>query len=114
MECDTTETEATKRMRLKEKATLMKVLKRCTTGSYCVIYGDEIETVRRAIETRGRAIKKKEDLERVIDIDTEPHYWEKERYALGTLEYVLYGREITSEYKAKENKNEQSTERDDR
>ena len=30
MECNTEETEATKRMRLKEKATLMKVLKRCT------------------------------------------------------------------------------------
>ena len=94
MECNTEETEATKRMRLKEKQTLMKVLKRCTTGSYCIIYGDEIETVRRAIETRGRAIKKKEDLERVIDIDTEPQYWEKERYTLDTINQVL-GQEKT-------------------
>ena len=54
------------------------------------------------------------DLRKNTDMYIEPHYWEKERYALGTLEYVLYGREITSEYKAKENKNEQSTERDDR
>jgi hypothetical protein len=94
MECDTTETEATKRMKLKEKQTLMKVLERCKAGSYCIIYGDEIETVRRAIETRGRAIKKKEDLERVIDIDTEPQYWEKERYTLDTLNQVL-GQEKT-------------------
>lgn len=93
MECNTEETEATKRMQLKEKQTLMKVLKRCTTGSYCVIYGDEIETVRKAIETRGRAIKKKEDLERVIDIDTEPQYWEKERYTLDTINQVLGDRE---------------------
>lgn len=93
MECDTTETEATKRMFLKEKQTLMRVLKKCTTGSYCIIYGDEIETVRRAIETRGRAIKKKEDLERIIDIDTEPQYWEKERYTLDTINQVLGDRE---------------------
>ena len=89
MNCNTAETEATKRMRLKEKATLMKVLKRCKADSYCIIYGDEIETVRRAIETRGRAIKKKEDLERIIDIDTEPQYWEKERYTLDTINQVL-------------------------
>lgn len=95
MECDTTETEATKRMLLKEKATLMRILERCKTG-YCVIYGDEIETVRKAIETRGRAIKKKEDLERIIDIDTEPQYWEKERYTLDTLNQVL-GQEKTRE-----------------
>lgn len=88
MECDTTETEATKRMLLKEKATLMRILERCKTG-YCVIYGDEIETVRCAIETRGRAIKKKEDLERIIDIGTEPQYWEKERYTLDTINQVL-------------------------
>lgn len=93
MNCNTEETEATKRMRLKEKATLMKVLKRCTAGSYCIIYGDEIETVRKAIETRGRAIKKKEDLERIIDIDTEPQYWEKERYTLDTINQVLGDRE---------------------
>lgn len=93
MECNTEETEATKRMQLKEKQTLMKVLKRCKAGSYCIIYGDEIETVRKAIETRGRAIKKKEDLERVIDIDTEPQYWEKERYTLDTINQVLGGRE---------------------
>ena len=96
MECDTTETEATKRMRLKEKATLMKVLKRCKADSYCIIYGDEIETVRRAIETRGRAIKKKEDLERVIDMYAEPQYWEKERYTLDTINQVL-GQEKTRE-----------------
>lgn len=89
MECNTEETEATKRMRLKEKQTLMKVLKRCKADSYCIIYGDEIETVRRAIETRGRAIKKKEDLERIIDIDTEPQYWGKERYTLDTINQVL-------------------------
>ena len=93
MECNTEETEATKRMRLKEKQTLMKVLKRCKADSYCIIYGDEIETVRRAIETRGRAIKKKEDLERIIDIDTEPQYWEKERYTLDTINQVLGDRE---------------------
>lgn len=96
MECDTTETEATKRMRLKEKQTLMEVLSRCKTGSYCIIYGDEIETIRRAIETRGRAIKKKEDLERIIDIDTEPQYWEKERYTLDTINQIL-GKEKTRE-----------------
>lgn len=93
MECNTEETEATKRMQLKEKQTLMKVLKRCKADSYCIIYGDEIETVRRAIETRGRAIKKKEDLERIIDIDTEPQYWEKERYTLDTINQVLGDRE---------------------
>ena len=96
MECNTEETEATKRMQLKEKATLMKVLKRCTTGSYCVIYGDEIETVRKAIETRGRAIKIREDLERMIDIEAEPDYWYKEKYALGKLDQVL-GQEKTRE-----------------
>ena len=93
MECDITETEATKRMMLKEKQTLMRILKRCTTGGYCVIYGDEIDTIRKAIETRGRAIKKKEDLERIIDIDTEPQYWEKERYTLDTINQVLGDRE---------------------
>ena len=33
--------------------------------------------------------KKKEDLERIIDIDTEPQYWEKERYTLDTINQVL-------------------------
>lgn len=96
MECDTTETEATKRMLLKEKATLMRILERCKTG-YCVIYGDEIETVRRAIETRGRALKKKEDLERIIDIGTEPQYWYKEKYAIDTLNQVLEDKEKTKD-----------------
>lgn len=89
MECNTEETEVTKRMLLKEKQTLMKVLGRCKEGSYCVIYGDEIETIRRAIETRGRAMKKAEDLERIIDEDTEPNYWYKERYALDTINHII-------------------------
>ena len=50
------------------------------------------------------------DLRKNTDMFIEPQYWEKERYALGTLEYVLYGQEITSEYITKKQKDEKDGE----
>ena len=50
------------------------------------------------------------ELRKNTDMYIEPQYWEKERYALGTLEYVLYGKEITSEYIAKKQKDEKEGE----
>ena len=50
------------------------------------------------------------ELRKNTDMYIEPHYWQKERYALGTLEYALYGKEITSEYIAKKQKEEKEGE----
>ena len=50
------------------------------------------------------------DLRKNTDMYIEPHYWEKEIYALGELEYVLYGKDITSEYMIKMGKDEKEGE----
>jgi hypothetical protein len=44
----------------------------------------------------------------------EPRYWEKEIYALGTLEFVLYGKTITDEKVIKNDKRKEVREDDGR
>ena len=123
MECNNEETRATNK--LYNPANISEAIKKCDTDT--PFEYAERDLIKKALEIYqfigskenlvdilDRMKKRMIDLRKNTDMYIEPHYWEKERYALGTLEYVLYGREITSEFIAKENKNEQSTERDDR
>lgn len=92
MDCDNDEAKVTQRMYAdkRERRTLVKLLEECERGDYAVVvYGDEVKTLMRALSCYGRTIKKAEELESLIDIDTEPGYWYKEEYALGIIRQAL-------------------------
>lgn len=92
MDCDNDEAKVTQRMYAdkRERRTLVKLLEECERGDYAVVvYGDEVKTLMRALSCYGKAIKKAEELESMIDIDAEPDYWYKEKYSLGNIREML-------------------------
>jgi hypothetical protein len=100
------ETRATQK--LYNPANLSEAIKKCDTD--IPFEWSERELIKEALETY-QLIGSKDNLIEILarmrdrmielrkntDMYIEPHYWEKERYALGTLEYVLYGKELTIE-----------------
>ena len=116
---DKEETRVTNK--LYNPANISETIKKCDTE--IPFEWSERELIKKALETY-QFIGSKEnlvdildrfktrmiDLRKNTDMYIEPRYWEKKRYALGTLEYVLYGKEITSEYIAKKQKEEKEGE----
>lgn len=116
---DKEETRVTNK--LYNPANISETIKKCDTDT--PFEYSERDLIKKALETY-QLIGSKENLINILDrmknrmielrkntdMYIEPQYWEKERYALGTLEYVLYGKEITSEYIAKKQKDEKEEE----
>jgi hypothetical protein len=119
MECDNEGTRVTNK--LYNPANISEAIKKCDTDT--PFEYAERDLIKKALEIY-QFIGSKEnlvdildrfktrmiDLRKNTDMYIEPHYWEKEIYALGELEYVLYGKDITSEYMIKMGKDEKEEE----